>query len=265
MDNLMIFEGHKVEIFDFNGTVLFNPRHVGECLELTESAVRMSIAKMNEKQVIKLKNLDVKDTDIRKLNNAGENFLTESGVYKLIFKSKKEQAEKFQDWVTDEVLPAIRKNGGYLAGQETMSDEEIMAKALMVAQKTINNKNHIIEKQQKVIEELQPKASYYDLVLQCKDTIATTIIAKDYGLTTVRFNSMLKEFGIQYKQGETWLLYSKYQGYGYMVTKTHNFPDLDGVQHTRIHSYWTQKGRLFLYDFLKEKGILPMIERQEIA
>lgn len=109
----MIFEGHKVEIFDFNGTVLFNPRHVGECLELTESAVRMSIAKMNEKQVIKLKNLDVKDTDIRKLNNAGENFLTESGVYKLIFKSKKEQAEKFQDWVTDEVLPAIRKTGTY--------------------------------------------------------------------------------------------------------------------------------------------------------
>lgn len=191
--------------------------------------------------------------------------INESGLYALIFSSKLESAKRFKHWVTSEVLPSIRKNGGYLAGQETMSDEEIMAKALMVAQKTISNKNHIIEKQQKVIEELQPKASYYDLVLQCKDTIATTIIAKDYGMAPMKFNLMLKEFGIQYKQGETWLLYSKYQGYGYMATKTHNFPDLDGVQHTRIHSYWTQKGRLFLYDFLKEKGILPLIERQEIA
>lgn len=191
--------------------------------------------------------------------------IPEGDVYRLITHSKLPSAERFESWVFDEVLPSIRKNGGYLAGQETMSDEEIMAKALMVAQKTISNKNHIIEKQQKVIEELQPKASYYDLVLQCKDTIATTIIAKDYGMAPMKFNLMLKEFGIQFKQGETWLLYSKYQGYGYMATKTHNFPDLDGVQHTRIHSYWTQKGRLFLYDFLKEKGILPLIERQEIA
>lgn len=191
-------------------------------------------------------------------------FLTEDGLYEVLMQSRKPIAKEFKKKVK-EILKAIRTNGGYLAGQEAMSDEEIMAKALMVAQKTINNKNRIIEKQQKVIEELQPKASYYDLVLQCKDTIATTIIAKDYGMAPMKFNLMLKEFGIQYKQGETWLLYSKYQGYGYMATKTHNFPDLDGVQHIRVHSYWTQKGRLFLYNFLKDKGILPIIERQEIA
>ena len=87
---------------------------------------------MNNKQVVKLKNLDVKDVPIRKLNNAGENFLTESGVYKLIFKSNKKEAEKFQDWVTDEVLSNIRKTGGYITTTNTMSDEDILARALQI-------------------------------------------------------------------------------------------------------------------------------------
>lgn len=113
MNNLMIFENKPVEIFEWNGQALFNPYHVGECLELGDSAVRMAISKMNERQVIKLTNSNVKDIDFRKLHNTGENFLTESGVYKLIFKSHKEEAEKFQDWVTDEVLPSIRKTGSY--------------------------------------------------------------------------------------------------------------------------------------------------------
>ena len=127
-----IFENKEVEVFEFEGKVLFNPRHVGECLNLTDSAVRKSIANMNNKQVVKLKNLDVKDVPIRKLNNAGENFLTESGVYKLIFKSDKKEAEKFQDWVTDEVLPEIRKTGGYITTTDDMSDEDILARALQI-------------------------------------------------------------------------------------------------------------------------------------
>lgn len=114
MQNLMIFEGHDVEVFELNGQVLFNPYHVGACLELGESAVRMAVAKMNGKQVTKVKNSDVSKVDIRKLNNAGENFLTESGVYKLVFKSHKPNAEAFIDWIVDEVLPTIRKTGGYI-------------------------------------------------------------------------------------------------------------------------------------------------------
>ena len=86
-NNLMVFEGHNVEVFEWEGKVLFNPYNVGECLELTDSAVRMAIAKMNEKQVIKLKNSDVHDMNFRKLNNRGENFLTESGVLALVSKS----------------------------------------------------------------------------------------------------------------------------------------------------------------------------------
>ena len=101
MNNLMIFEEHEVEVFELEGQVLFNPYHVGECLEIGESAVRMAVSKMNQKQVIKLKNSDVKNIDIRKLNNAGENFLTESGVYKMVFKSHKPNAEAFTDWITD--------------------------------------------------------------------------------------------------------------------------------------------------------------------
>ena len=113
MNNIMIFENKKVEVFELNGQVLFNPYHCGECLELADSSIRDVVRKMNDKQVVKLKNSDVVNSNIRKLNNAGENFLTESGVYKLIFKSKKKEAERFQDWVTDEVLPSIRKTGSY--------------------------------------------------------------------------------------------------------------------------------------------------------
>ena len=91
----MIFEGNNVEVFNWEDKVLFNPRDVGKCLELTDSAIRMAISKMNKNQVIKLTNSDVKDIDFRKLNNRGENFLTESGVYKLAFKSNKKEAERF--------------------------------------------------------------------------------------------------------------------------------------------------------------------------
>ncbi|HBC2028996.1 TPA: hypothetical protein I9Z65_000511 [Clostridium perfringens] len=114
MNNLMIFENKLVEVFEWNGQALFNPYHVGECLGISPEGVRKAITRMSNKQVIKLKNSDVTIGNIRKLNNAGENFLTESGVYKLIFKSKKKEAERFQDWVTDEVLPQIRKTGGYI-------------------------------------------------------------------------------------------------------------------------------------------------------
>lgn len=113
MNDLMIFEGQEVEVFELNEEVLFNPYHVGECLELSCEAVRKAVSRMNEKQVIKVRNSDVTNSNIRKLNNAGENFLTESGVYKLVFKSRKPNAEKFADWVTDEVLPTLRKTGSY--------------------------------------------------------------------------------------------------------------------------------------------------------
>lgn len=150
------------------------------------------------------------------------------------------------------------------------SPEQIMARALRFAQQSMDGLKErckflggqVVE-QQKVIEELQPKASYYDMILQCKDLIATTVIAKDYGMSAKKFNAMLHEMGVQFKQGDTWVLYAKYQGKGYLKAKTHNYADSDGVQHSREHSYWTQKGRLFLYDLLKQEGILPLMEKED--
>lgn len=111
MENLMIFEGHDMEVLEFDGQVLFNPKHVAEILGIAD--VKSSTRNFNSKQLIKVKNSDVHNMHFRKLNNAGENFLTESGVYKLIFRSHKPEAERFSDWVTDEVLPSIRKTGSY--------------------------------------------------------------------------------------------------------------------------------------------------------
>ena len=145
MNNLMIFENKQVEVFEFNGQVVFNPKHVAECLDIAD--VNSSIRNFNDKQVIKLTNLDMHNMHIRKLNNAGENFLKESGVFKIIFKAKKEEAEKFQDWVTDEVLPSIRKTGGYIPIDENMSDSEIMARALQISQKTIEEKNNALREE----------------------------------------------------------------------------------------------------------------------
>lgn len=112
MNDLMIFEGHEVEVLEVEGRVLFNPKHVADCLEIAD--VNSSIRNFNEKQVVKLTNSKLQNMHFRKLHNTGENFLTESGVYKLVFKSHKPNAEAFTDWIADEVLPAIRKTGGYI-------------------------------------------------------------------------------------------------------------------------------------------------------
>ena len=141
------------------------------------------------------------------------------------------------------------------------SPEKIMARALRIAEQelsTLRLENKVKDQQ---IAELQPKATYYDLILQCKDLLSVTEIAKDYGMSATGFNKMLYEFGIQYKQSGVWFLYAKYQSDGYTQTKTQNYPKPDGTQGSRTHMYWTQKGRLFLYDFLKSKEILPLIER----
>ena len=133
MQNLMVFEGHDVEVFELNGQVLFNPYHVGACLELGNSAVKMAVAKMNAKQVVKLTNSKVNEVDFRKLHNTGENFLTESGVYKLVFKSHKPNAEAFTDWIADEVLPTLRKTGSYeMLKKDKQKKEKLPSVNMMV-------------------------------------------------------------------------------------------------------------------------------------
>lgn len=122
-NQFLIFEGHQVEVFELNGEILFNSKHVAKCLEIAD--VNSSIRNFNDKQVRKIRNSDVHNLHIRKLNNAGENFLTESGVYKLVFKSHKPNAEEFTDWISDEVLPTLRKTGIYSTKKELNKEKQI--------------------------------------------------------------------------------------------------------------------------------------------
>lgn len=128
MNQLQLFKNRKVEVFEWKDIILFNPYDVGACLGIKN--VRDSINNFNKNQVVKLTNSDVGITDFRKLNNAGENFLTESGVYRLILKSRKPEAEEFQCWVTDVVLPSIRKHGAY-ATEELLDNPDFAIKIFM--------------------------------------------------------------------------------------------------------------------------------------
>lgn len=253
---LMIFENKEVEVFEWNGQILFNPYHVGECLEISPEGVRKAITRMSGRQVIKLTNSKVTDSNFRKLHNTGENFLTESGVYKLIFKSKKKEAEKFQDWVTDEVLPQIRQTGGYIPTKEEESDEEFLARALLVAQRTLEKKNKELEEKNKVIEEQKPKVEFYDKVLNPTDEengftklLTTTEVAKDLGMTARQLNNILHEKRIIYKKGKTWVLYSKYD---HLISE--KYCDYFINEFGNLLK-WTEKGRKFIIELLEKQKI----------
>lgn len=198
-------------------------------------------------------------------------YINEGNLYRLITKSNLPQAEVFESWVFDEVLPTIRKTGMYMTDDvwnSIMNEPEKIGELLInygkVRQENENLKFANKVQEQQIIE-LQPKALYYDLILQCKDLLSTTMIAKDYGMAAKGFNKMLHEFGIQYNQSGVWFLYQKYAIYGYTQTKTNTFVRSDGTPDGKPHMYWTQKGRIFLYNFLKDKGVLPTIEQEEVG
>ena len=141
------------------------------------------------------------------------------------------------------------------------SPEMIMKRALEIANRKVQELETTVAVRDQQISELTPKASYYDVVLSCKDAISTTEIAKDYGKSAKWLNKLLHEKGIQFRQVEIWLLYQKYADKGYTITKTQTYSGNDGAVHSKLHTYWTQKGRLFIYETLKAAGILPTIER----
>lgn len=141
------------------------------------------------------------------------------------------------------------------------SPEMITKRAMEILDRQVKSLTLTTLQQEQIINELQPKASYYDLILQNNSLLSISVIAKDYGMSARSLNKMLHEMGIQYKLGEQWLLYAKYQDKGYTFSKTKNINRTDGSQGSKLHTYWTQKGRLFIYDLLKTKGKLPLIER----
>lgn len=193
--------------------------------------------------------------------------INESGMYSLILGSKLPSAKRFKRWVTSEVLPKIRQTGMYAVDQ-LLDDPDLAIKAF-TALKEEREKRQNLELankiQQQQIAELTPKATYYDVVLNCKDLLSVSKIAKDFGKSGRWLNEFLHEKGIQFKQGSVWLLYQKYAAEGYTQTKTDPYTGSDGMIHSKVRTCWTQKGRLFIYDLLKSNGILPTIEREDVG
>ena len=190
--------------------------------------------------------------------------INEPGLYSLVLGSRKPEARAFKRWITHEVVPAIRRHGMY-ATNELLDNPDLLIEAatrIKIQREKIAALETTVAVQSQQLAEAAPKVSYYDLILNCKDLISISKIAKDYGMSAVRMNETLRELGIQFRQGNVWLLYQKYAAQGYTSTKTHEYIGSDGTNHARTATYWTQKGRVWLYDKLKENGILPVIERE---
>lgn len=185
--------------------------------------------------------------------------INESGLYSLILSSKLPQAKAFKRWVTTEVLPTIRKHGAY-ATADTLDEMYRSPKFTEALIRKLADEREKTEVLAERLEVLAPKARYHDLVLQCDTPIPISIIAKDYSMSAVLFNRLLHSLKIQYSVGKTWLLYKEHDNKGYTISKTYYVNSSSAA----IHTYWTQKGRKFIYDFLKWHGILPNVERKEL-
>ena len=251
-----------LEIFDYRGqnvrtdskddAVWFVAADVCRVLDLGNTAMAVE-------------RLDADEKGISSIDTPGGNqqmaVVNEAGLYALILTSRKPQAKEFKRWVTHEVLPSIRKRGLY-AVDEVLENPDLLISALVELKKERAEKKRLelenaVKAQQ--IAELQPKASYYDVVLACPDLVTITQIAKDFGMSAKKLNQILKEKKVQFKQRKTWFLYQKYAEQGYTQSKTYLYDD---DNHTAMHTLWTQKGRLFIYGLLKEDGILPVMERE---
>ena len=197
-------------------------------------------------------------SSIAVLTNGGNQqmiFIDEPNLYRCIFQSRKVETELFQNWVFEDILPSIRKTGGYLATSQDDTPELIMARALQVAQATITKHqqqlaqaNERIALQDTQLREQAPKVQYVDEVLQSVNTYTSTQMSKELGLREAeQLHKILKEMGIMFKQSGQWLLTAKYSEKGYTKPRTHQFTRNDGTIGTNTTTVWTEKGRAFLH------------------
>lgn len=248
-----VFDGSNVRTLVIDGQPYFVGKDIAEILGYANTRDALS------------KHVDSEDKntvaihDGIKRGNPNQTVINESGLYSLILGSKLPQAKEFKHWVTSEVLPTIRKHGAYMTDEkieEVLLNPDTIIK-LATELKTERERRSIAEQR---VNELTPKASYYDLVLSNESLVTITQIAKDYGMSGQAMNHKLHDLGVIYKQGNTWLLYSKYQRTGWTHSETIMVDKADGTQKAVMHTKWTQKGRLGLYELLKRHGILPLIE-----
>lgn len=187
-------------------------------------------------------------------------FVNEDGLYDVILDSRKPEAKAFRKWITSEVLPSIRKTGGYIATENDDTPDEIMARALLVAQQTLakreerlkqleadnQHKQATIEAQTSELKKQAPKVEYYDQTLQSVNTLTTTQVAKERGMDAGKLNKHLKDAGIIYKQSGQWIVKQPYASWQLHKTRTQTYTRSDGSLGTNTYLVWTQKGKMFI-------------------
>lgn len=187
-------------------------------------------------------------------------YIDEPNLYRCVFQSKKKEAAKFQDWVFDEVLPSIRKNGGYMVSKADDTPEEIMARALQIAQNTldrqkkrlaeqdltIERQGYTIQEQSQQLQAAAPKVSYYDDTLMSTNTMTMTQVANSVGMSVHVLTNKLIKAGIIYRQSGQLLLRVPYCNCGLHKTRTNTYTHSDGTIGTSIYTVWTQKGVRFI-------------------
>lgn len=189
--------------------------------------------------------------------------LTEDGLYEACFQSRSEIAKQFKR-VVKNILKELRTKGH--VGVPTSFREALLLAAQQ--QEEIERQQMQIEQDKKEllalaseVASMEKKVTYLDKILACPSTVKVKTIAQDYGMSAIAFNNLLHQYGIQYKCGDVWVLYAKYLPNGYVKDVPFEYTRQNGTTGVNSNMQWTQKGRMFIYEFLKERGILPMIER----
>ena len=247
------FENNDVRTQAINGDPWFVGKDVAEILgyKRTADAIRQHV--------------DEEDKGVGEIQTPGGTqqmtLVNESGLYALVFGSKLDSAMQFKRWVTKEVIPSIRKHGGYLTPEKI---EEALLNPDTLIQLATNLKEERTQRllAEQRVNELQPKADYYDSILRNKSLMTISVIAKNYGMSAKGMNTLLHELGVQYNHAGTWLMYSKHQNKGY--THTEMIP-VQGSEKLVPSTKWTQKGHIFIYELLKSNGVLPLIEQKDLA
>ena len=228
--------------------------------------------------------VDEEDKTTTLIQGNGSNYkskttlINESGLYSLVLSSKLPNAKKFKRWVTSEVLPSIRKHGIYATTQtiETMLADPDNAIRMLTALKEERAKRIEQEKQIKTltaenqmqaqqIAEFKPKVEYVDIILRSTDTVTTTQIAADYGLSAKKLNKILHDEKIQYKVNDQWILYKEQMNKGYTKSETIDITRSDGRQETKMYTKWTQKGRLKIHEILTQLGFIANFDKEQQA
>ena len=251
------FEGHDVRAIAIDGEPWFVGKDVAEALGYGKGK---SITNAVTNHV------DDEDKGVTKIMTPGGRqkmvIINESGLYSLILSSKLDSAKKFKKWVTSEVLPSIRKNGGYIYGQENMSEDELLSRALILANSKILS---LESKNEKLEEEKQDVTFLSELFVGSKDRWLTTEIANYYGMSAVKFNKLLFMIGLQDKIDGVWEVNEEYKkdGLKFMITTSKNMYENKKIVSVAKFNAWTKDGVKLIYNELKEHGVLPVIEQNE--